>query len=240
MSRCLLMLLALSLRTCAAAIPDTTQNNSLFTIHAAPTHRALADSIIRWAEECRERTEKRLGLKFRPVAIYLEAPPDAPGFRRMKGFRDRAYFDPVWLSQQGARVRDFVVHELVHCATEQHVQGRPGALPKWFSEGIADWVVGTPPKPPNGSLAQGAAKFSLADLSREWGHPSDLRYVWGHPLAYSLVECLVARHGESVLAQLLTAVKTCSRFEVAFQRVTGSTLEAFERDWRTSLKTPSR
>jgi hypothetical protein len=39
---------------------------------------------------------------------------------------------------------------------------------------------------------------------------------------------------------LLTAVKTCSRFEVAFQRVTGSTLEAFERDWRTSLKTPSR
>ncbi|MCS6863276.1 MAG: hypothetical protein NZT92_23460, partial [Abditibacteriales bacterium] len=173
MSPAYLWQLLLSLCASAAAISDVPQNHSLFTVHAAPAHRTWANAILRWAEECRERTQKRLGLKFRPVAIYLEAPPDAPGFRRMKGFRDRAYFDPVWLAQQGARAREFVMHELVHCATEQHIQGRPGALPKWFSEGIADWVVGTRPPSPHGALADGAAKFSLADLSREWGHPGD-------------------------------------------------------------------
>ncbi|MCS6862445.1 MAG: hypothetical protein NZT92_19255, partial [Abditibacteriales bacterium] len=59
----------------------------------------------------------------------------------------------------------------------------------------------------------------------------------GHPLAYSLIEHLVAQHGERVLAQLLAAVKTCRSFDAAFQRVTGSTLKEFERNWRTSLKT---
>jgi hypothetical protein len=127
-------------------------------------------------------------------------------------------------------------HELAHVGLQRYLG--PVRIPRWFTEGYAQWAAGQwdweSPWRLRVALA-GQRAPPLDSLTLEWpAAAGDARIAY--LLSASAVAYLVDRSGEHGLRIFLERWRTDQDFEAAFRGVYGRTMSQFEEDWRRHVK----
>jgi len=130
----------------------------------------------------------------------------------------------AWRSDRLDRpLGEVLLHELAHTLMAQATG--PASLPRWFHEGVAQYVSGEWRLRDTISLMLEGVP-DLDDLERGFAGPfpaADRAYR----AALLAIRFLVARHGQDVLPQLLLATRRTGDFAAAFAQVTGESLPQF-------------
>ncbi len=122
-------------------------------------------------------------------------------------------------------------HEWAHIGLHQYLSGL--RVPRWFSEGYAQWASG------GWDWSEGW-KLRIA-LVRDRNPLSSLTFSWpreearartAYLLSATTIEYLVVQSGHRGLAVLLERWRNGGSFEQAFRTTFGLTATEFERDWR--------
>ena len=140
---------------------------------------------------------------------------------------------PAYASERGAGWTDArtLRHEWAHVGLHQYLEGL--RLPRWFSEGYAQWASG------GWDWSEGW-KLRIA-LVREGSPLDSLTFSWprdearartAYLLSATTVEYLVVEGGPRALEVLLRRWKDDGNFERAFRTTFGATTGQFEEDWR--------
>jgi hypothetical protein len=136
-----------------------------------------------------------------------------------------------------ASIRKVVPHEVGHVMIARALGPALPALPTWLNEGTAEYVAGerAAQVDPVALRAVGrgmAMEFTELDAAIETrGRDAGLAYAQ----AASLVNFLVDRRGEAVIADLLTELRRTGDLEASLQQATGFTLDEMESTWRESV-----
>ena len=126
-------------------------------------------------------------------------------------------------------------HEWAHIGLHQYLEGY--RLPRWFSEGYAQWASG------GWDWSEGW-KLRMA-LAREGGVLDSLAISWprgesrartAYLLSATTIEYLVVQSGPRALEVLLQRWKDVGSFEEAFRGTFGATTAQFEDDWRRYVR----
>lgn len=131
-------------------------------------------------------------------------------------------------------------HEMCHILLHGNVAG--GALPRWFDEGICQWVSGGMNEivsPESGSILRRAAVggrlipfYLLSD-----GFPGDRT---GFSLAYEqsldMIEFLSDEYGSASIRKILSLMNGGQSFREAVRGTIGSPFEEVEKEWREGLR----
>jgi hypothetical protein len=179
-----------------------------------------------------------------PIAVYLA--PDPERFDSLAGGRapewsagvalpaTRVIVLPAFLSDRAApyRLGGILRHELAHLALHDYLA--PGAVPRWFDEGFAQWAAGE-----WGWEAAWQLRVAFAlnrappldSISLAWPDASaDARIAY--LLALSTIAYLVEHGGgEEGLRIFLERWRETGALEPALRRTYGLTLAQFESDW---------
>ncbi len=180
-----------------------------------------------------------------PTGVLLVLAPDEAEFVRLTGGAapdwgagvalpaQSAIIVPAYTSARGTGWSDVRIlrHEWAHIGLHQYLDGL--RVPRWFSEGYAQWASG------GWDWSEG---WKLRIALARGGSPLDsLTFSWprdeaGARTAYLLsattVEYLVVESGPRALEVLLRRWKELGNFERAFRATFGVTTAQFEEDWR--------
>lgn len=144
---------------------------------------------------------------------------------------------PSYSSARGPGWSDARVlrHEWAHIGLHQYLEGL--RVPRWFSEGYAQWA--------SGGWDWGEAWKLRIALAGE-GNPLDsLALSWprnraraqtAYLLSATTIEYLVVQSSPRALEVLLRKWKEVGSFEAAFRSTYGVTTAQFEEDWRRYVK----
>jgi hypothetical protein len=144
---------------------------------------------------------------------------------------------PAYTSARGSGWNDARVlrHEWAHIGLHQHLEGL--RVPRWFSEGYAQWASG------GWDWSEG---WKLRVALARGGSPLDsLTFSWprdeasartAYLLSATTVEYIVVQSGPRALEVLLRRWKELRSFEQAFRTTFGVTTAQFEEDWRRYVK----
>ncbi len=131
-----------------------------------------------------------------------------------------------------ASFRETLRHEIAHLVVHS---GRPGPIARWLDEGLAMWASGHIPTPADESyltlLARMGGVRKLADLEERFPRSHALTQT-AYLQSYFVILCLVEKHGEATIPQLLDALRD-QPFEAAFERTVGISIHEFEAGFRT-------
>lgn len=138
--------------------------------------------------------------------------------------------DAQRLEAQPLQRTEIIAHELAHV-----VMGEVGPrLPRWYHEGVAQWLAGEQIKPEwRRLLSRYAADESLYRFAEIQNFPPESQrgtsifYAQAHVFVLSINE----RFGEGVHAAILDRVAAGASFEDAFTAASGVTLESSEQQW---------
>ena len=122
-------------------------------------------------------------------------------------------------------------HEWAHIGLHQHLQGL--RIPRWFSEGYAQWASGGWDWSEGWKLRVALARDRnpLDSLDLSW--PRDqARARTAYLLSATTIEYLVVQSSPRALEVLLRRWKEAGNFERAFRSTYGVTTAQFEEDWR--------
>ena len=180
-----------------------------------------------------------------PSGVLLVLAPDESEFVRLTGGAApdwgagvaltalSAIVVPSYASGRGRGWSDARVlrHEWAHIGLHQYLEGL--RVPRWFSEGYAQWASG------GWDWSEGW-KLRIA-LAREGSPLDSLTFSWprdearartAYLLSATTVEYLVVQSGPRALEVLLERWKDLGNFERAFRTTFGATTAQFEEDWR--------
>ncbi len=184
-----------------------------------------------------------------PTGVLLVLAPDEAEFVRLTGGAapdwgagvalpaQSAIIVPAYTSARGSGWSDVRIlrHEWAHIGLHQYLDGL--RVPRWFSEGYAQWASG------GWDWSEG---WKLRIALARGGSPLDsLTFSWprdeaGARTAYLLsattVEYLVVQGGPQALEVLLRRWKELGNFERAFRATFGATTAQFEEDWRRYVR----
>ena len=184
-----------------------------------------------------------------PTHVTLVLAPDEESFDRATGGRipewgaavalptESQIVLPVYASGRtwgGERLR-VLRHEWAHVGLHEYLDGL--VVPRWFSEGYAEWAAGwdraeawrlrllmaTGQAPPLDSLTLGFPRDAAS---------AGAAYL----LAATAVEYLVLESGERGLEMFLRRWRETRSFEGALRATYGVTAGQFEEDWRAQVK----
>ena len=138
-------------------------------------------------------------------------------------------------------LRHVVVHELTHAFMfDMLYGGAAGAMiarqaffspPLWFAEGMAEYFsLGTDDPNMDTFVRDGAIHDLLPPLAYAGG------YIGVYKQGQAVLGYMVDRFGEDRLREMLRRLRTSRDFDMAFQRVYGTTVQKFDEDWRLELK----
>ena len=180
-----------------------------------------------------------------PSAVLLVLAPDEAQFARLTGGAvpdwsagvalpaQSAIVVPAYASERGAGWSDARIlrHEWAHIGLHQYLEGL--RVPRWFSEGYAQWASG------GWNWSEG---WKLRIALVRGGSPLDsLTFSWprdearartAYLLSATTVEYLVVQSGPRALEVLFRRWKDLGNFEQAFRATFGTTTAQFEEDWR--------
>ncbi len=181
------------------------------------------------------------------VRVFLAA--DEAGFQRLTGGRapdwgagvalpaEATIVMPAYVSARGRGWSDSQVlrHEWAHIGLHQYLDGL--RVPRWFSEGYAQWASGGWDWSEGWKLRVALARDRnpLDSLALSW--PRDqARAQTAYLLSATTIEYLVVQSSPRALEVLLARWKETSNFERAFRSTYGVTTAQFEEDWRRYVK----
>ena len=140
---------------------------------------------------------------------------------------------PAYASERGVGWSDArtLRHEWAHIGLHQYLEGL--RLPRWFSEGYAQWASGGWDWGEGWKLRIALARGGspLDSLTFSWPR-DESRARTAYLLSATTVEYLVVEGGPRALEVLLRRWKDNGSFERAFRATFGATTGQFEEDWR--------
>lgn len=152
--------------------------------------------------------------------------------------RNLIVVDHQKLQSHPLSLRSVVTHELVHLILHEHIPD--GLLPRWFEEGICQWVG-------DGLREASAGGRRAIDLAAARGDLIPFRLIERSfprdpemmALAYqqskSLVTYLVANYGRESLIGILELMKSGRDYDSAVENVLGIPARDLEEEWRGHL-----
>jgi hypothetical protein len=144
---------------------------------------------------------------------------------------------PVYVSARGRGWSDNQVlrHEWAHIGLHQYLEGL--RVPRWFSEGYAQWASGGWDWSEGWKLRVALARDRnpLDSLELSWPR-AQARAQTAYLLSATAIEYLVIQSSPRALEVLLTRWKEEGNFERAFRSTYGVTTAQFEEDWRRYVK----
>ena len=180
-----------------------------------------------------------------PNGVLVVLAPDEAQFVRLTGGAapdwgagvalpaQRAIVLPAHASGRGAGWSDarLLRHEWAHVGLHQHLEGL--RVPRWFSEGYAQWASGGWDWSEGWKLRIALARggSSLDSIALSWPR-DEARARTAYLLSATTVEYLVVEGGPRALEVLLRRWKDLGNFERAFRATFGATTAQFEEDWR--------
>jgi len=180
-----------------------------------------------------------------PSGVLLVLAPNEAEFVRLTGGAapdwgagvalpaQSAIIVPAYASARGTGWSDrrLLRHEWAHVGLHQYLEGL--RVPRWFSEGYAQWASGGWDWGKGWklqiALAQGGNPLDSLTLS--WPR-DEARARTAYLLSATTVEYLVVEGGPRALEVLLRRWKDLGNFERAFRATFGVTTAQFEEDWR--------
>ncbi len=180
-----------------------------------------------------------------PGGVLLVLAPDEASFVRLTGGAapdwgagvalpaSSAIVVPAYASGRGTGWSDarLLRHEWAHVGLHQYLDGL--RVPRWFSEGYAQWASGGWDWSEGWKLRIALARGGspLDSLTFSWPR-DEARARTAYLLSATTVEYLVVQSGPQALAVLLRRWKDVGNFERAFRATFGATTAQFEEDWR--------
>ena len=180
-----------------------------------------------------------------PSGVLLVLAPDEAQFVRLTGGAapdwgagvalpaQWAIVLPAYASGRGTGWSDarLLRHEWAHVGLHQHLEGL--RVPRWFSEGYAQWASGGWDWSEGWKLRIALARGGrpLDSLSLSWPR-DEARARAAYLLSATTVEYLVVEGGPRALEVLLRRWKELGNFERAFRATFGATTAQFEEEWR--------
>ncbi len=144
---------------------------------------------------------------------------------------------PAYSSARGTGWSDvrLLRHEWAHVGLHQYLEGL--RVPRWFSEGYAQWASGGWDWSEGWKLRLALARggSSLDSLTFAWPR-DEARARTAYLLSATTVEYLVVQSGPRALEALLRRWKELGNFERAFRATFGTTTGQFEEGWRRYVK----
>ena len=140
---------------------------------------------------------------------------------------------PAFASGRGRGWSDARVlrHEWAHIGLHQYLDGL--RVPRWFSEGYAQWASGGWDWSEGWKLRVALARDRNPLDSLELAWPRDqARARTAYLLSATTIEYLVVQSGPRALEVLFTRLRDTGSFERAFRSTFGVTTAQFEEDWR--------
>ncbi len=134
--------------------------------------------------------------------------------------------------RRGTNMSKTVRHELTHIVLGANY--RMDRLPRWLNEGIAMWQADEPTFRGEFNLAASALFGRLVPiekLDREFKNARNDVASTCYGESRSLVDFIIAQHGEDAVVELLEASRSAATDE-AFARVLGRTPAQLYREWR--------
>jgi hypothetical protein len=135
-----------------------------------------------------------------------------------------------------SNLRQIVMHELSHVALGMALNGKP--VDRWFDEGFAQYVSGEENLRNSILFARSLLAGDVLDLN-EVNDVLTFRREKA-ALAYeesrTAVAYLVEKFGESVLLQIVEAVKDGMKMDAALHSRTGMDFFHFQSEWRQTMK----
>lgn len=135
-----------------------------------------------------------------------------------------------------SNLRQIVIHELSHVALGMALNGKP--VDRWFDEGFAQYVSGEVNLRNSILFARSLLTGDVLDLN-EVNDVLTFRREKA-ALAYeesrTAVEYLVEKFGESMLVQIVEAVKDGMKMDAALHSRTGMDFIDFQSEWRHTMK----
>jgi hypothetical protein len=184
-----------------------------------------------------------------PSGVHLILTPDEETFAQLAGGQAPDWgaavalttrstiLVPAFVSSRGGGWSDARVlrHEWAHIGLHQYLGGL--RVPRWFSEGYAQWASG------GWDWGEGW-KLRLA-LARQEGGLESMAISWprgearartAYLLSATTIEYLVVQSGPRALEVLFRRWKDVENFEEAFRGTFGVTTSQFEEDWRRYVR----
>ncbi len=180
-----------------------------------------------------------------PSEVVVLLAPDEVAFARLAGGQAPDWGAAVSLPDQGrivmpayasARGRGWsdarvLRHEWAHIGLHQYLRGL--RVPRWFSEGYAQWTSGGWDWSEGWKLRVALARDRnpLGSLELSWPR-DEARAQTAYLLSATTIEYLVVQSGHRALEVLLKRWRDGGSFEQAFRATFGVTTAQFEEDWR--------
>ena len=180
-----------------------------------------------------------------PSGVLLVLAPDEAQFVRLTGGASpdwgagvalpaqSAIVIPAYASERGSGWSNprLLRHEWAHIGLHQYLEGL--RLPRWFSEGYAQWASGGWDWSEGWKLRIALARGGspLDSLTFSWPR-DESRARTAYLLSATTVEYLVVEGGPQALEVLLRRWRDEGNFERAFRATFGATTGQFEEGWR--------
>ena len=182
--------------------------------------------------------------------VYVYLTPSDEVFRSLQPSRAPMWADAtaypgsgaIYLRAQRARVagdepiEQVLDHELVHILVGRAFA--PNRPPAWLQEGYAQVFAGQQGPETTRTILRGGSMGGLIPFSSLMrGFPPDpVQADLAYAQSADLMAWLMVEHGEEVLPDLLLEMRGGVSAEVAFRKVTGSTLSEVEKAWRATVE----
>ncbi len=184
-----------------------------------------------------------------PTGVLLILVPDEVTFDRLVGGQTPDWSAAVALTAQstillpafvssrrtGWRDARVLRHEWAHIGLHQYLEGL--RLPRWFSEGYAQWASGGWDWSEAWKLRMALVREGsvLDSLTISWPR-DELRARIAYLLSATTIEYLAVQSGPRALEVLLYQWKDTGSFEEAFRGTFGVTTAQFEDDWQRYVR----
>jgi hypothetical protein len=219
------------------------------SVHYEESMKGAAFSTLELYPDLKVELEETFGwaLNFRPKILLIK---NSINFRRIT---NKPYIVALALPQENLIVIHYskmnqhpfslgitLKHEMCHLMIHHHIDSHQ--LPKWFDEGIAQWIsdgiaelIMTPKRALLNDTILAGNYLSLRELSDRF--PQERRSL---QLAYeeskSMVEYIVLKYGENGILNILDHLKNGLDFETAVKKSLSLSINELEIRWHNHLK----
>jgi hypothetical protein len=147
--------------------------------------------------------------------------------------------DPTSIDSVSNPIYQTLKHEVCHILLHETVFPYNNKVPKWFDEGLAQWVTGYP------IFRSDDSNFRAAASSNRLIPLDEIRYRFPREeervrLAYaqseSIVRYIAQEYGKHSIKALINKVKSGEDFDTAVYVITNISLSELEDRWRTKCK----
>lgn len=216
-----------------------------FIVRYEPEDPFLAKLLAETAEDELERIARNLGYKpgKEPFKLYVFRTHvdfiKAGGLETSKFTVGTTTLSTDEIAVDASGVFDIperiIAHEITHAVIFRMLGNLATVMPLWMHEGIAKYESREPYRYDEEMIATAAAEGSLIPLKRLRDSFTKTRTGLAYAESASAVRYLISKHGREAPRKILKEIINTASIDIAMSRVTGCSLDQFEREWLESV-----